>query len=69
MHGMKPYGGVGVQLLSFLNSGLGGLVVSLKPRLLYPRGKSLRYPFQRRLSESQSCSGRFEEGINLLSLP
>jgi len=69
MHGMKPRGGVGVQFHSFLNSGLGGLVVSLKPQLLYPRGKSLRYPFQRRLSEPRSYSGRSEEGINLLSLP
>jgi len=66
---MKPCGGVGVQLHSFLNLGLGEPVVSLKSRLLYPRGKSLWYPFQRRLSEPQSCSERFEEGINLLSLP
>jgi hypothetical protein len=32
--------GVGVQLHSFLNWGLGGSVVSLKPRLLYPRGRA-----------------------------
>jgi hypothetical protein len=33
-------------------------VVSFTPRLLYPRGKSIRYPLDKRLGGPQSRSGR-----------
>jgi hypothetical protein len=36
-------------------------VVSLTPQPLYPRGKSPRYPLDRRLGGPQSQSGKFEE--------
>jgi hypothetical protein len=36
-------------------------VVRLTPRPLYPRGKTLRYPLDRRLSVPQSRSGRLGE--------
>jgi hypothetical protein len=35
--------------------------VSFTPRPLYPRGKSFRYPLDRRLDGPQSRSGRLEE--------
>jgi hypothetical protein len=37
------------------------LVVNFTPRPLYPRGKSPRYPLDRRLRGPQSRSGRFGE--------
>jgi hypothetical protein len=36
-------------------------MVSFTPRPLYPRGKSPRYPLDRRLGGPQSQSGRYEE--------
>jgi hypothetical protein len=36
-------------------------VVNFTPRPLYPRGKSLRYPLDRRFGGPQSRSGRFGE--------
>jgi hypothetical protein len=45
----------------FLTSALAGGVVSFTFLALYPRGKSPRYPLDRRLSGSQSRSGRLEE--------
>jgi hypothetical protein len=36
-------------------------VVNFTPRPLYPRGKSPRYPLERRLGGPQSRSGRFGE--------
>jgi hypothetical protein len=42
-------------------------VVSFTPLLLYPRGKSLRYPLDRRLGGPQSRSGRHGEVIILAS--
>jgi hypothetical protein len=36
-------------------------VVNFTPRPLYPRGKSPRYPLDRRLGGPQSRSGRSEE--------
>jgi hypothetical protein len=38
-------------------------VVSFTPRPIYPRGKSPRYPLDRRLGGPQSWSGRCEEKI------
>jgi hypothetical protein len=43
------------------------LMVSFKPRPLYPRGKSHRYPLDRRLGGPQSRSERHEE-VNILAL-
>jgi len=43
-------------------------VVSFTPRPLYPRGKSLRYPLDRRLGGPQSRSGRGGEEKNSQSL-
>jgi hypothetical protein len=40
-------------------------VVSFTPRPLYPQGKSLRYPLDRRLGGPQSRSGRHGEEKNL----
>jgi hypothetical protein len=48
---MKTYGGMEVQVYAFLTSALdGGEWLALRPipRLLYPRGKSIRYPSDRR---------------------
>jgi hypothetical protein len=42
----------------FLDLGISWRVVSFMPRPLYPRGKSPRYPLDRRLAEPQSRSGR-----------
>jgi hypothetical protein len=39
-------------------------MVSFTPRQLYPRGKSAQYPVDRRLSGSQSWSGRCGEDKN-----
>jgi hypothetical protein len=41
-----------------------GRVVSFTPRPLYPRGKSPRYPSDRRLGGPQSRSGRYGEDKN-----
>jgi hypothetical protein len=41
-----------------------GWVVSFMPPLLYPQGKSPRYPLDRRLGGPQSRSGRGGEEIN-----
>jgi hypothetical protein len=38
-------------------------VVSFTPGVLYPRGNSPRYPFDKRLDGSQKRSGRREEKI------
>jgi hypothetical protein len=54
---MKTYAGVDVQIHIFLTSAL-DRVVSFTPRSLYPPGKSLRYPLDRRLGEPQSRCGR-----------
>jgi hypothetical protein len=43
-------------------------VVSFTPLLLYPRRKSLRYPFDKRLGGPQSRSGRRGEEKNLALL-
>jgi hypothetical protein len=48
-YAMKMYGGVDVQIQVFLTSAL--VVVSFMPRPLYPRGKSPRYPLDRRLGQ------------------
>jgi hypothetical protein len=44
-------------------------VVSFTPRPLYPQGKSLWYPLDRRLGVFQSRSGRGGEEINSQPLP
>jgi hypothetical protein len=59
---MKAYDGVDVELQIFLTSALAGGVVSFTPRSLYFRGKSPRYPLNRRLGGPQSWSGRHGEG-------
>jgi len=53
---MKTYWGVKVQLYAFLTSALDiwRWVVSFTPRPLYRRGKSPRYPLDRRLGGPQS---------------
>jgi hypothetical protein len=51
---MKTYGGVEVQLHAVLTSALD--VVTFTDRPLYLRGKSPRYPLDRRLGEPQSRS-------------
>jgi hypothetical protein len=59
---MKAYWEVEVQLHSFFDLGSRWRwVVSFTPRPLYPQGKSPWYPSDRRLSGSQSRSGRDEE--------
>jgi hypothetical protein len=50
----------------FLTSALIGWVVNITPRPLYPRGKSPRYPFDRRLGGPQNRSGRRGEDKNLV---
>jgi len=44
-------------------------MVSITPRLLYPQGKSLQYPVDRRLGGPQSRSGRGVEEKNSEPLP
>jgi hypothetical protein len=44
-------------------------VVSFTPRSLYPRGKSLRYPLDRRLGGLKSRSGRLGEEKIIVTLP
>jgi hypothetical protein len=44
-------------------------VVSFTPQLLYPQGKSLWYPLDRRLGGPQNRSGRGGEEKNSYSLP
>jgi hypothetical protein len=44
-------------------------VVSLTPRLLYPRGKSPQWPLERRLGGPQSRSGRGGEEKHSQPLP
>jgi hypothetical protein len=56
-HAMKTYGGHEVQHHEFLTSVPDGGVFSFTPQLLYPQGKSLWYPFDRRLGGPQSQSG------------
>jgi hypothetical protein len=58
---MKAYGGVDVQIHVFLTLALVGGVVSFTPLKLYPRGKSSRYPLDRRLGGPLSQSGRYGE--------
>jgi hypothetical protein len=63
---MKAYGGVDVLIHVFLISALvGSQEVSYTPRTLYPRGKSPRYPLDRRLGGPQNRSGRRGEEENL----
>ena len=61
--------GVEVQLHSFLTSALDGSVWSVYARPLDPRGKSPRYPMNKRLGEPMSRSGLFGKEKNLLPLP
>jgi hypothetical protein len=60
---MKAYGGMDLQIHIFLTSALAGgeWSVSFTPRSLYPRGKSPRYPLDRRLDGPQYWSGRRRE--------
>jgi hypothetical protein len=59
---MKTYGGMDVYIHVLLISALiGGEWSTSRPRPLYPRGKSPRYPLDRRLGVPQSQSRRFEE--------
>jgi len=44
-------------------------VVSFTPRPLYPQGKSLRYPLDRKLGGPQSLSGRGGEENNFKPTP
>jgi hypothetical protein len=59
---MKTYGAVGVFLTSAV---VWRWVVSFTPRPLCPRGKSPRYPFDRRLGGPRSRSGWCGEEKNL----
>jgi hypothetical protein len=43
-------------------------VVSFTPRLLYPRGKSPRYPLDRRLGGPQNRSGNYRQKKNFVTL-
>jgi hypothetical protein len=59
---MKTYGGSGCLDSRFLDlSTSWRWVVNFTPLALYPRGKSPRYPLDRRLGGSQSRSGRYGE--------
>jgi len=56
---MRTYGGVEVWLHAFLTlAGDGDKKFSFTPRPPYSRGKSPRYPLDRRLGEPLSRSGR-----------
>jgi hypothetical protein len=60
-YAMKAYGGVDINP-HFLDLGTSWRwVVSFTPRPLYPRGKSPRYPLDRRLGGPQGRSGRCGE--------
>jgi hypothetical protein len=64
-HAMKAYWGSGSITPSILDFGTRWRWVdSFTPRLLYPQGKNLRYPFDRRLGGPQSRRGRGGEEKN-----
>jgi len=60
---MKTYGGVRVQLDTFLISAL-----SFKPRPIYSRGKGTRYPLGRRVGGPQSRSGPLNKSGKLYTI-
>jgi hypothetical protein len=58
-HGMKAYGGAHMQIHGFLTSTLvGGGWSALRPGRFHLRGKSRRYPLERRLAGHQTWSGQ-----------
>jgi hypothetical protein len=64
-HAMKTYWGVEVQLHSFFDLGIRWRwVVSFTTGPLYLQGKSLQYPFDRRLGRNHNRSGRGVEKKN-----
>jgi hypothetical protein len=63
------YDGVDI-IYAILNLGIRWRrVVSFTTQLLYPRGKSLRNPLDRRMGGPQGLSGRYTEEKNLLLMP
>jgi hypothetical protein len=66
---IKAFGGSGGIVWLTINVGIRWRsVVSLMPWSLYPYGKSLHYPLNRRLGRPVSQSGCFGEDKNLLLL-
>jgi hypothetical protein len=66
-HTMKAYWGVEIQLHAFLDLGIRWrLVVSFTPWPLYPQGKSLLYPLDRRLGGPQVAWNTSAEGRTIL---
>jgi hypothetical protein len=62
---MKAYWGMEVYLHTFFHLGIRWRwVISFTPWQLYPQGKSLRYPLDRRLGGPQSRSGHGVEEKN-----
>jgi hypothetical protein len=69
-HSIKAYWGMEVQLHSFFDLGTRcRWVVNFTPLPLYPQGKSLLYPLDRRLGGPQNRSERGGEGQNSQPLP
>jgi hypothetical protein len=65
-YAMKLYGWVGVQIQVLFDLRTScRWVISFTPLLLYPGGKSLLYPLDRRLDGLQSPSGRHGEHSSL----
>jgi len=67
-HTMKTCGGVEVQLHTFLTSALLGWVVSFAPWPLYRRGRSRRYPLDRRLGGPQPSTDFRIKKLSLLGI-
>ena len=63
---LKAYGGVNVQLHSFLKSVLEGCEWSnLRPGRITPRAKNIQHQLNEKLGESQSRPGGFREDLSL----
>jgi hypothetical protein len=63
LHDMKAYWGVELYLHAFFDLGIRWRwVVSFKPRPLYSRGKSSRYPLYRSFGGPQIRFGRCDKG-------